>query len=287
MKFEDMIASGMLQVLSSKEHASLFKKAYKEESSASSGSSASSASSASSKSSASGKDSDKAWADDQNDGRFDDEKFEKEVSKRMHRRYPAEGRSALPSLDELEGSFEDVEDEDSLLGHNDTNDAKDKKHSCKSCGRDENNCMCGDKMYAKDGHTCKSCKKDMDNCMCGDSGMVDDNEVSDKSSASSKHSMALNVALESLLKASAALDYCGLGKGSELAVKVATLVVEAKKGKVDLTGKREESAKKHLRKLRELAEEESSLPKGRGESKSSNSKSSKPAPKKPVSKKSK
>lgn len=236
MKFEDIIAQGMNQVLNSKEHASLFKKAYKQ-------------------------DSDHAWADD---------------------------------------------------NHADT---------CKSCHQDADNCMCGDGNMAKDrvkmvcpkcethttGDVCHKCghnkhtrKKhhesthyepglmpELDEPVI-DLGDEEDEDAedlwADDASLSSKKVMALNVALENLLKASAALDYCGLGKGSELTIKVATLISEAKKGKVDLTGKREESAKKHLRKLRELAEEESSLPKGRGESKSTPSKPAKKS-KKPVSKK--
>ena len=98
MKFETSILNSMNQILNSREHASLFKKAYTQ-------------------------DSDDAWADD-------------------------EKSSASSS------------------GKSSVNYLKDKKHNCKSCGRNADNCMCGDGNMAKD--NCHQCHQDADNCMCGD-----------------------------------------------------------------------------------------------------------------------
>ncbi len=97
---------------------------------------------------------------------------------------------------------------------------------------------------------CKSCH-DMGDCaMCGDGNMSDDYLTMDDSDVSwiedmmsdtsddysmskeaSKKVRAAYSALEDLITASAALDYADLGKASELAVKLATLVSEAKKAK--------------------------------------------------------
>jgi hypothetical protein len=118
---------------------------------------------------------------------------------------------------------------------------------CKQCKKDKDNCMCGD-MMADDQNNlftkhnkCKSCNEDKDNCMCGemyaDENNVSNHEDSDMSWAedsSMKSHAAIESAMQDLLTASAALDYAGLSKASELTLKIATLVSEAKKGKVNL-----------------------------------------------------
>lgn len=111
--------------------------------------------------------------------------------------------------------------------------------------------------------TCPSCNEIKDQCHCGDSMMVDDVVMADDSEHDTEHdtepssvsvtvdfeghshaedteedtsktATAINSALKDLLTASAALDYAGLEKASELTLKIATLVSEAKKGKVDM-----------------------------------------------------
>lgn len=171
----------------------------------------------------------------------------------------------------------------------DANDAR-KKETCKTCLRNMDNCHCGDQMMADDNDAkktamCGKCNRSPCQCSMADDNdarkckgcsdpKCDCNKSSDKDQAWAKESTAFNVAMDSLLTASAALDYAGLVKGSELALKLAALVSEAKKGKVDLKGSKstkpaakkldksdarakltkeeEEEAKMHLKKLREL-----------------------------------
>jgi hypothetical protein len=173
----DLVASSMNQVLNSKEHASLFKKAYKHE-----GESCS---------------------------------------------------SCMKSMDQCSCGYAD----DNNVSHK----------MCSSCGEDSDKCMCGDSMMADDANdargVCAGCKKKP--CTCH---KADDNDVShedhDMSWADEEHKMATAVdsAMQDLLTASAALDYAGLSKASELTLKIATLVSEAKKGKVNL--KKEDSSSK-------------------------------------------
>ena len=109
---------------------------------------------------------------------------------------------------------------------------------------------------------CKACNDKGDCAMCGDGNMAHDDYLSmdsgdvswmddmladeDQSfvSEASKKVRAAYSALEDLITASAALDYADLGKASELAVKLATLVSEAKKGKVDMKNGKKAPAKK-------------------------------------------
>jgi len=109
------------------------------------------------------------------------------------------------------------------------------KGNCKKCGRDKDNCYCGDSMMADDANNtkeCMDCGMAKDKCTCKHGG---------KDNALAKESKAFNVAMESLLTASAALDYAGLVKGSELTLKLAALVAEAKRGKVNLKGDKKSS----------------------------------------------
>jgi hypothetical protein len=115
-----------------------------------------------------------------------------------------------------------------------------------------------DKHSAKE---CATCGGDKDNCYCyADDGMADDetppmpdlykqHSGTSVSSSMPEDSMsaeaALNVAIDGLLTASAALDAVGLGDGSAVSLKLASLVVQAKK---EMSSKKEESSKKMLAK---------------------------------------
>lgn len=92
---------------------------------------------------------------------------------------------------------------------------------------------------------CEDCKEDMDNCYCMkaddfDLSTLDEEEFYAKDSSNYVHDMhdssdemhstaALDVAIDSLLTASAALDSVGMDSGSTLSLKLASMVVEAKK----------------------------------------------------------
>lgn len=164
----------------------------------------------------------------------------------------------------------------------DDNDVK-SSGKCEKCDRDSQNCYCSDSAMADDNDARKAKKEECMDCgMAKDACKCEHSKADDANDAWSKESKAFNVAMENLLTASAALDYAGLVKGSELALKLAALVSEAKKGKVNLkgdkkkskpakkeekksdkksdksdtraklTGKKEEKAEEHLKKLREL-----------------------------------
>ena len=142
--------------------------------------------------------------------------------------------------------------------------AYDTKSHCSKCGHASDMCSCNyaddnfmsDKKHFHTGETCKDCGKSSDMCSCGDGGMMADDDsswvmdASDSShgdhhdasdgghhnssshhdaSDSSKMATAFNSALKDLITASAALDYVGLDKASELTLKIASLVSEAKK----------------------------------------------------------
>lgn len=67
-----------------------------------------------------------------------------------------------------------------------------------------------------------------DECDCDDKK---DEAMADDAPAGLNPSNAFDVAFDSLLTASAALDEVGMANGSQLSLKLASLVVEAKKGK--------------------------------------------------------
>lgn len=76
-----------------------------------------------------------------------------------------------------------------------------------------------------------------------DSSSADDESYADDSDSSDeeKSSMAFNTAIDSLLTASAALDYVGLGRSSSLSLKLASLVVQAKKKVIKKDPKKSDS----------------------------------------------
>ena len=129
----------------------------------------------------------------------------------------------------------------------DMNDAK--KGKCSDCDKDKESCSC-DSSMADDNDARKAKKDDEDSSMAwddndarkkkdedSDSSDADDNDAkkkkdsdSDSSSADDlESSAAFDVAIDSLLTASAALDSVGRGRGSAFCLKLASLVVEAKK----------------------------------------------------------
>lgn len=89
---------------------------------------------------------------------------------------------------------------------------------------------------------CVDCEKET--CCCGDGMMTDDNDARKakkveksveevKEEKDMKKANAFNTAIDSLLVASAALDEIGLEKSSALSLKLASMIVEAKKKKDD------------------------------------------------------
>lgn len=116
----------------------------------------------------------------------------------------------------------------------DQSDAKDK---CSKCG---DKCSCGDTMMADDQDAKK--KKELEDSSSADDQDAKKKKDSEDSSSDSKDSSsaddlsvsaAFDVAIDSLLTASAALDQVGLEKSSAFSLKLATLVVEAKKKEKD------------------------------------------------------
>lgn len=115
-------------------------------------------------------------------------------------------------------------------------------------------------------------------CTCGckpcECSMVDD--ANDAESCEVKEAKAFSVAMESLVTASAALDYAGFVKGAELTLKLAALVSEAKKGKVNL--KEDKASKKakeeKLKAMREKAKAKAKAKSSSGSSSNSSSSSS-------------
>lgn len=83
-----------------------------------------------------------------------------------------------------------------------------------------------DKAYTK---SCPTCNKDKDNCYCDadDANHADHADYTHDGKMSTAE--ALNVAIDGLLTASAALDAVGLNDGSTVSLKLASLVVQAKK----------------------------------------------------------
>jgi hypothetical protein len=90
--------------------------------------------------------------------------------------------------------------------------------TCTKCGKADCKCdsaKADDSFFADDENDARKKKKEDSS----DSSSADDMEVS----------AAFDVAIDSLLTASAALDHVGLDRGSVLTLKIASLVVEAKK----------------------------------------------------------
>jgi hypothetical protein len=138
---------------------------------------------------------------------------------------------------------------------------------CPKCSAPNPNKSKADDNSAKDGSS------ENDSCMEDD---ADDNSAKDGSSDMS--STALDIAIDGLLTASAALDSVGFSKTSALSLRIASLVVEAKK---------KEKAKKDEKKSGKKDEKSSKKPpfgkkddkKGKSSSTSSSSSAKKPAKK--------
>jgi hypothetical protein len=225
----DFVAAHMDAVLNSKEHKSLFGTQYKF---------AQDLNDAKKKKDDSDKDS--CMADDQ------DAKKKKDSS----------DDSSASDMNDARKKKDDS-DKDSCMADDDDNDARKKKDDS-----DKDSCMADDDNDAKKSKKCPDCGKPMNFCKC-DKSDADDQDArkkkdsSDSNSANSlassqgnpypssmesgyrnadvlraddmEPSVAFDVAIDSLLTASAALDSVGLGRGSALTLKIASLVVEAKK----------------------------------------------------------
>lgn len=89
---------------------------------------------------------------------------------------------------------------------------------------------------------------------CGDEMYADDKE---DEQASAKETLAFDLALENLLQASSALEHAGFVKGAAVSLKLAGLVVEAKKkAKEDKKDKVKEKADKEAAKEKAAKEKE-------------------------------
>lgn len=131
------------------------------------------------------------------------------------------------------------EEHKSLFGlHKSAQDLNDAKDKCGKCHEDKDSCSCDSSMA--DDNDARKAKKEDTKDSSKDSSSADDNDArkakkeedtKDSSAADDeeKVSSAFDVAIDSLLTASAALDHVGLGRGSALSLKLASLVVEAKK----------------------------------------------------------
>jgi len=130
----------------------------------------------------------------------------------------------------------------------DMNDAK--KGKCGECDKSKEDCKCDSSKADDDDNDARKRAKEDDSAAwdnddndarkrskdedeaCAEDGDTDkDTEKSDWNDASDglETSVAYDVAIDSLLTASAALDSVGLGRGSAFSLKLASLVVEAKK----------------------------------------------------------
>lgn len=180
----------------------------------------------------------------------------------------------------------------------DENDAKDKK--CSKCGEkmSKDKCDCADANDAHDGSGSSDHADDdaVDDNSADDSLAqqvafasdeqrdaisailnADDNiEVHDDSNMSDDDTAyaSMDLAVDSLLTASAALDNVGMGDKSSFILKVASLVVEAKKKKVEDKKKKKDSKKDS--KDSKDSKKDSKKSTSKGSSKGSSSSSSKP-----------
>lgn len=155
------------------------------------------------------------------------------------------------------------EDHQSLFKTNykfasDENDAKTKakkKEVCPECDQDQDKCYCGDSSMAKD-HKAKMHKDKMHKA-----------EKAEKEEL--KSTAGFDIAIDSLLTASAALDSVGMENSATFSLKLASLVVEAKKAK------KKEDAKKPAKDSKESSKKSDSSSSESASSKKSDSASSK------------
>ncbi len=111
----------------------------------------------------------------------------------------------------------------------DMNDAKKHKKKCEDCEEDIDNCYC-DSMNVEDLHSGwddESQAWDENNGMTSNDMLLNDEMLAHNGTMHS--TAALDVAIDSLLTASAALDSVGMDSGSTVSLKLASMVVEAKK----------------------------------------------------------
>lgn len=126
----------------------------------------------------------------------------------------------------------------------DQNNAKEK---CEKCSMSKDSCSCGDVLKADDNEVSSSDSS-------SDSSCADDEDVKDSSCSAddTMESAAFDVAIDSLLTASAALDSLGMEKSATVSLKLASLIVEAKKvdkkEKDSKKSKKEKDSKKSMKK---------------------------------------
>jgi len=154
----------------------------------------------------------------------------------------------------------------------DENDAKKHEHKCEKCGKDMDSCMCDSAMA--DDNAAKDKDDEGDSSYAKDHSDGDSSDASDGSSDDSKHSAAFDVAIDSLLTASAALDSVGMEKSASFSLKLASLVVEAKKK--DKKDKKDSNFKKMMdaKKKKKMMDDKKKSDSKKSDSKKSDSKSS-------------
>lgn len=175
-------------------------------------------------------------------------------------------------------------------------DMNDAKNKCSKCDKSKSECKCDssmaddfdarfkkkdDESSADDDQDARKKKKDESSSSSSDSSSADDQDAkkkkdksSDESSADDddakkkkddssaddafemEASAAYDVAIDSLLTASAALDSVGLGRGSAFSLKLASLVVVAKKKEKDAKKDSKEKAAKEKAKEKASKEKE-------------------------------
>jgi len=141
----------------------------------------------------------------------------------------------------------------------DVNEAKDKVEPSSCCGdkefADDNEADDNSAKDSSEKSSEKSCEKSCDK----DSNSVKDEDLYDVS-------CAYDVAIDSLITASAALDSLGMEKSSSLSLKLASFIVEAKKTDAkDVAAKAKEKAAKEKEKAKMKADKEKAAKKAKEE----------------------
>ena len=236
----DFVAATMDAVLNSKEHKSLFATQYK------------TASAKCSKCGSMHEDKDSCMADDShpdpggtgatisNQGgsvKFPDQKI----------------NAKPPAVSKADDSFADDDDNDARKKKKDSSSS-----SSDSSDADDDN----DARKKKDSSSSSSDSSDADDDDNDARKKKDDSDDSSMADDGLEPSVAFDVAIDSLLTASAALDSVGLGRGSALTLKIASLVVEAKKKDKDSKKSKKDSkdSKKDSKKDSQSAKDKKSNP---------------------------
>ncbi len=151
---------------------------------------------------------------------------------------------------------------------------KSASEKCSKCGKDS--CSC-DSMMASD-HTSQDGRSDTASADDEDMSSADDStDESDAADSSDMVSSAFDVSIDGLLTASASLDKLGMDRASTVALKLASMVVEAK-------AKEKDSKKKSKSDSKSKSDKSKSKPSASSSSKKDDKKKTNPFAKKTDSK---